>query len=46
MMTIQKKVNMHVKPGKKGEVFYGQEPQSGESTNIECGVNYQLLAVI
>ena len=27
-------------------VFYGQEPPSGESTTTECGVNYQLLAVI
>ena len=27
-------------------VFYGQEPPSGESTTIECMVNYQLLAVI
>ena len=31
---------------KKGEVFYGQEPPSGESTTTECEVNYQLLAVI
>ena len=30
----------------KGKVFYGQEPPSGESTITECGVNYQLLAVI
>ena len=30
----------------EGKVLYGQEPQSGESTNTECGVNYQLLAVI
>ena len=30
----------------KGNVFYGQEPPSGESTTTECGVNYQLLAVI
>ena len=30
----------------KGKVFYGQEPPSGESTTIECGVNYQLIAVI
>ena len=30
----------------KGKVFYGQEPPSGESTTTECGVNYQLLAVI
>ena len=30
----------------KNAVFYGQEPFSGESTNTECGVNYQLLAVI
>ena len=28
------------------EVFYGQEPPSGESTTTECGVNYQLLAVM
>ena len=28
------------------KVFYGQEPPSGESTTTECGVNYQLLAVI
>ena len=31
---------------KKGKVFSGQEPPSGESTLTECGVNYQLLAVI
>ena len=31
---------------KKGKVFYCQEPLSGESTTTECGVNYQLLAVI
>ena len=30
----------------KGKVFYGQEPPSGEYTATECGVNYQLLAVI
>ena len=30
----------------KGKVFYGQESPSGESTTTECGVNYQLLAVI
>ena len=30
----------------KNVVFYGQEPPSGESTTTECGVNYQLLAVI
>ena len=30
----------------KGKVVYGQEPPSGESTTTECGVNYQLLAVI
>ena len=28
------------------KVAYGQEPPSGESTTTECGVNYQLLAVI
>ena len=31
--------------GKKVD-SYGQEPPSGESTSTECGVNYQLLAVI
>ena len=30
----------------KGKVFFSQEPPSGESTTTECGVNYQLLAVI
>ena len=30
----------------KGKVFYDQEPPSEESTTTECGVNYQLLAVI
>ena len=30
----------------KKVVFYGQEPPSGESTTTECGINYQLLAVI
>ena len=30
----------------KGKVFYGQEPPSGESTTTECGVKYQLLAVM
>ena len=30
----------------KDKVFYGQEPPSGEPTTTECGVNYQLLAVI
>ena len=30
----------------KGKVVYGQEPPSEESTTTECGVNYQLLAVI
>ena len=30
----------------KGKVFYGQEPPSGESTNTESGVNYQLLSVM
>ena len=28
------------------KVFYGQEPPSGEFTATECGVDYQLLAVI
>ena len=31
---------------KKGKVFSGQEPPSGEFTTTECAVNYQLLAVI
>ena len=31
---------------KKGKVFYGQEPPNGKSITTECGVNYQLLAVI
>ena len=30
----------------KGKVLYVKEPPSGESTTTECGVNYQLLAVI
>ena len=30
----------------KGKVFYAQETPSGEPTTTECGVNYQLLAVI
>ena len=30
---------------KKGKVFYGQEPPSGESTTTECLINYQLLGV-
>ena len=25
---------------KKGKVFYGREPPSGESTTTVCGVNY------
>ena len=33
-------------PFKMVKVFYGQEPPSGESTTTECGVNYQLVAVI
>ena len=33
-------------PINKGKIFYGQEPPSGESTTTECGVNYQLLAVM
>ena len=31
---------------RKGKVFYGHEPPSGETTTTECEVNYQLLAVI
>ena len=29
-----------------GKVFHCQESPSGESTTTECGLNYQLLAVI
>ena len=32
--------------GKKGKVFYGEEPPSGESTTTECVVNYQLHSVM
>ena len=32
--------------GKRGKVYYGQEPPSRESTTTECGFDYQLLAVI
>ena len=31
---------------RKGKVFNGREPPSGESTTTECGVNYQLLAAM
>ena len=31
------------KDGKKGKIFYGQEPQSGKSTTTECGFNYKLF---
>ena len=31
---------------KKRKIFYGQKPPSIEFTAIECGFNYQLLAVI
>ena len=37
---------MLVDKRKKRKVVYGQEPPSGESTTTECGINYQLLAVI
>ena len=30
----------------KGKVFHDQEPARGEYTTTECGVNYQLLAII
>ena len=36
----------HLRVKGKGNVFHGQEPLNGESTTTECGVNYQLLAVI
>ena len=39
------KINV-INLNKKGKVFYGQESPSGESTAIEFGVDYQLLAVI
>ena len=31
---------------KEKKILYGQESPSGESATTECGVNYQLLAVI
>ena len=37
------KVALWFDSNKKGKVVYGQEPPSGESTNTECGFNYQLL---
>ena len=41
----QKRSRSNEKKG-KSKVFYGQEPPCGESTTTECGVNYQLLAVM
>ena len=37
-----------IRKHEKGKDFYdnGSQPPSGESTTTECGVNYQLLAVI
>ena len=35
-----------IRKKRKSKIFYGQEPPSGESSTTECGVNYQLLAVI
>ena len=32
--------NKNTKYSKKGKVFYGHEPLSGESTTTECGANY------
>ena len=43
-MNTTSKIKFH--KVKKGKVFYGQEPPSGESTTPECGVNYQLLALM
>ena len=39
-------MSFYIKYEGKGKVFYDQGPPSGESTTTECGVNYQLLAVI
>ena len=50
VLCCQLPTNFHnisvVKGVKKGKVFYGQEPSSGESTTAECGVNYQLITVM
>ena len=46
MMMLINHINFFHINSIKGKVFYGQEPPSGESTTTECGVNYQLLAVI
>ena len=42
VITVQLSIGYTV----KGKVFYGKEPPSGESTTIDCGFNYQLLAII
>ena len=38
--------NACILPLFKGKVFYSQEHLSGQSATTECGVNYQLLAVM
>ena len=44
--VIDQSIYREVYGGKTGKVFYCQEPRSRESTTTECGVNYQLLAVV
>ena len=46
LVTFFNVITAAVIKAKKGKVFYGQEPPSGESTATECGFNYQLLAII
>ena len=53
LVTLNHQVEVNSKNGintdgrkQEGKVFYRQEPFSGESITTECGVNYQLLAVI
>ena len=45
-VELNRTLKLNSSVSKKGKVFYGQEPPSGESTTTECGFNYQLLAVI
>ena len=45
MQRSNQKVNL-VENNDKGKIIYDQEPPSRESTTTECGLNYQLLAVI
>ena len=46
LATVQQLMNYPGDSTKKSKALYGQEPTSGESTTTECGVNYQILAVI